>query len=219
MFIRTGLAVSIASFGIVTTAFAQQTFAPNPFTDVPKTSIYYEAIENLRVNNVLKGYDDGTFRPTARVNRAEFVKLITNPYILDTGRLNECLTKQLPPNAKTIFFSDVPRDSWYGPELCFSKIKGLVSGYPDGTFQPGNYISFVEAAKIIVSTFALQTTTDETDQKWYKPYVQKLDELNAIPTSISRFAQPMTRGQVAEILFRLKTNRTNKASKTYGDLR
>lgn len=196
-----------------------QNFAENPFTDVPTSHANYQAIEHLRTNNVLKGYTDGTFKPEARINRAEFVKLITNPYILNTEELNGCVDKHIGENDMTVFFPDVRRDSWYAAEVCLAKVSKLINGYPDGTYKPGEYISFVEAAKIIASTFAFQTTTDPTDERWYKPYVEKLDEENAIPTTISEFAGKITRGEMAEILFRLKTNNTTKASRTYSNLR
>lgn len=219
MFVRSSIAAALASASLVTTAFAQQTFAPNPFTDVPKNSTYYEAIEHLRSKNVLKGYEDGTFKPNARINRAEFVKLIANPYILDTERLNDCITTEMREDDQTVFFPDVRRDSWYASEVCLAKTKQIISGYPDGTFQPGNYVNFVEAAKIIASTFSLQATTDEANEQWYKPYVEKLDELNAIPTSINTFAGPITRGEMAEMLYRLKMKNTTKASQSYGGIR
>lgn len=197
----------------------QPTFAPNPFTDVPAKSSYFEAIEYLRKNNVLKGYEDGTFRPEARINRAEFVKLITNPFILDTERLNGCLEAELDDSDMTVFFPDVLRDSWYGPEVCLAKVKKLINGYPDGYFRPGEYTSFVEAAKIVASTFVLQTTTDPEDERWFMPYVNKLSEDRAIPTTISTFDQTITRGEMAEMLYRLKTNTTNRPSRTASQLR
>lgn len=200
-------------------AFAETTFATDPFTDVPKSSPYFEAVDYLRKNNVLKGYEDGTFKPEARINRAEFVKLIANPFILDTERLNECLVEEMDEEDQTVFFPDVARDSWYAPEVCLAKTKKLISGYPDGTFQPGQYISFVESAKIIVSTFALQRDPEPENEKWYQPYVDKLSEARAIPTGISTFDQTITRGEMAEMLYRLKTNTTNRPSKTAGQLR
>lgn len=213
-------AAGIAANLIAQSAFAQgDTFAPNPFTDVPENHINYQAIEFLRQNNVLKGYTDGTFKPDARINRAEFVKLIANPFILDTERLNECLNQELDEDDQTVFFPDVRRDSWYAPELCLAKVLKLVDGYPDGTFKPGEYINFVEAAKIIVGTFALQTSEEPTGEFWYRKYVNVLSERNAIPTSVARFDEPVTRGEMAEMLFRLKTHNTVKPSRNASDLR
>jgi len=200
-------------------ASAETTFSTDPFTDVPENSQYYTAIEYLRTNNVLKGYEDGTFKPEARINRAEFVKLIANPFILDTQRLNDCMTEEMDEDDQTVFFPDVARDSWYAREVCLAKTKKLISGYPDGTFQPGQYISFVESAKIIVSTFALQRDPEPENEKWFMPYVEKLSEVRAIPTTVSTFDQTITRGEMAEMLYRLKTNTTNRASKTSGQLR
>lgn len=202
-----------------TTSVSAQLFAPDPFTDVPESSPYHEAIEHLRTNNVLKGYQDGTFRPEARINRAEFVKLIANPYILDTARLNECLNEELDEDDQTVFFPDVRRDSWYAREVCLAKVKQLIDGYPDGTYRPGEYISFVEAAKILGNTFVMQTNPEPNDERWFMPYVNKLSEVRAIPTSIRTFDQTLTRGEMAEMLFRLKTQSTNRPSRTASQIR
>ncbi len=201
-------------------AFAQETTWPTkPFSDVPTSHAFYEGIEYLRQQKVLKGYEDGTFRPDARINRAEMVKLIANPFILDTARLNDCLTSNMDEDDETIFYSDVRRDAWYGAELCLAHTKKIVSGYPDNTYQPGNNLNFAEAAKIIVGTFALQTKTSETDERWFVPYVDALAERRAIPTSIDRFDDVITRGQMAEIMYRLKADKENLPSKTTAQIK
>lgn len=205
---------ALLSTVLTVTAASAQTFAPNPFSDVPEKSPYYTAIEYLRNNNVLKGSTDGTFRPDARINRAEFVKLITNPFILDTQQLHQCLNEELEEDDQTVFFSDVRRDSWYAAEVCLAKIRRIIDGYPDGTFRPGDYTSFVETAKILANTFAFQTNPEPGDEQWYEAYVEKLSENRAIPTSIRTFDQTITRGEMAEMLWRLKTNTTNRPSKT-----
>jgi hypothetical protein len=220
----TSLPLRFAAIGILSASFATLAgaqalpYAPNPFTDVPTTHANYEAIEALRLNKVLRGYDDGTFKPDSRINRAEFIKLITNPYILDTERLNECLRESLPEEATTVFFRDVPRDVWYAAELCHAFVTKLVNGYPDGTFKPGNQVNFVEAAKILSNVFSMNTE-EEPGEQWYRPYVQRLSEKNAIPHSVDKFASIITRGEMAEILFRLKNNRTDKPSTSYSNLR
>lgn len=201
-------------------AFAQETTWPTqPFSDVSASSTHYTAIEYLRQQKVLKGYTDGTFRAEARINRAEMVKLIANPFILDTSRLNECLTANVAVDTMTVFYPDVSIDTWYAAELCLTHTKKIISGYPDGTFQPGNYVNFVEAAKIIVGTFALQTDTDDTDQRWFIPYVNVLSKHSAIPTSINTFDQVITRGEMAEIMYRLKADKVNLASKTTAQIK
>lgn len=211
---------SVSAFLSSNMAFAADTTWPTkPFSDVPTSNAHYTAVEYLRQQKVLKGYDDGTFRPLTRINRAEMVKLIANPFILDTGRLNDCMKDNLSASGSNIFFSDVQRDAWYGAELCLAHVKKIIDGYPDGTFGPSNNLNFVEAAKIIVSTFALQTDTDPNDQRWFVPYVNALAAHHAIPTSIKRFDQIMTRGEMAEIMYRLKADKENLASQTTANIK
>ena len=150
-----------AAMLVATTAFAQPApFASKPFSDVPTTHPNYDAIEYLRKYNVLRGYLDGTFRPSTRINRAEIIRLITNPYILSGERVNDCINRTFGPNLPdTIYFPDVKRDAWYAEDVCIATLKHLVNGYPDGTFKPARNIIFVEAAKIILNTFSDRKST------------------------------------------------------------
>ncbi|HBH20261.1 MAG TPA: hypothetical protein DEB30_00645 [Candidatus Peribacter riflensis] len=203
------------------TALAQQdtAFSENPFTDVPVNSTYYQSIEYLRTQNVLKGYLDGTFRPATRINRAEFVHFVVNPFIVDTNNMSDCLRANVPTGVNTVFFSDVARDSWYATDVCFAKMNAIIDGYPNGTYGPANSINFVEAAKIICNVFSLSIEAKDTGEFWYRPYVQRLSDLRAIPVSITRFDQTMTRGEMAEIVYRLKVSERNKTSATISNLR
>ncbi len=195
------------------------TFSQTKFTDVPESSSYYEGIEYLRTHNVLKGYLDGTFKPNTRINRAEFVMFVVNPLILDTNDMSSCLNDSLPAAATSVYFPDVARDSWYATQVCFAKNKHLIDGYPDGTYRPAENINFVEAAKIISNVFALDVAKDVTGEFWYRPYVQRLSDLHAIPATVTRFDQTLTRGEMAEIVYRLKADREDKASTSIGDIK
>lgn len=215
------LSLLIGSLLFGGSALAQQdtAFSQNPFTDVPANSTYFQSIEYLRTQNVLKGYLDGTFRPSTRINRAEFVHFVINPFILDTNNMSACIKENVSSAASHVFFSDVPRDEWYSIDVCFAKTKDLINGYPDGTYRPANSINFVEAAKIISNVFSLNIEKDETEEFWYRPYVQRLSDLHAIPVSITRFGQTMTRGEMAEIVYRLKVNATDRPSAIISNLR
>ena len=216
--LRIGVATSMLLMSGM--AFAQDTtFSQKPFTDVPANSAGYEGIEYLRSHNVIKGYADGTYKPDTRINRAEFVMLVTNPFILDTNDMNECLKTHIPEDMETVFFPDVAKSVWYAAPVCFATVSNIVDGYPDGTFRPGESINFVEAAKIISNVFSIQVKDEADGEFWYRPYVQSLSDLHAIPTSITRFDQILTRGEMAEILYRLKADRMDKASATIGSIK
>ncbi len=199
-------------------ALAQNPFPTEPFSDVPASHANYEAVEYLRQNKVLRGYLDGTFVPDRRISRAEFVKLVTNPFVLDTARMTECLQRDYPDTSVSVF-KDVPRDTWYINELCHARAMRIVDGYPDGNFRPNAYINVAEAAKILSNVFRYEIAKEDQGELWYKPYVEYLAKLNAIPTSVKTLSQPLKRGEMAEMLYRLKANRTDKAGQPYSNMK
>lgn len=202
-------------------ALAQGTspaFADKPFTDVPEGSTYYEGIEYLREGNVLTGYEDGSFKPNNRLNRAEFAKLIANPFIMRNVRVTDCLSENIPEDDDTVYFPDVRRDAWYAPAVCSVYVAKIVNGYDDGTYKPNRTINVAEAMKMLASTFAFDTKVEPND-KWYMPYARALAERNAIPTSIVNFSEPITRGEMAEMLYRLKAQRSDKSSRSLSTIR
>lgn len=210
-----------ATLSMATSAFAQGTspaFADKPFTDVPKGSAGYEGIEFLRNGNVLTGYEDGTFKPDNRLNRAEFAKLIANPFILRNARVTDCMNENVKPEDQTVFFSDVQRDAWYAPAVCTVKVSKIVNGYDDGTYKPNRTINVAEAMKMLASTFAYDIVTEPNDE-WFMPYARALAERHAIPSSINNFSDPITRGEMAEILYRLKADRKDKTSQSLSNIR
>jgi hypothetical protein len=216
---RAAAAMTLLSMASV--ALAQGTspaFADKPFTDVPQGSAGYEGIEYLRNGNVLTGYADGTFKPDNRLNRAEFAKLIANPFILKNSRVNDCLNENVKEGDMTVFFPDVQRDAWYAPSVCTVKVAKIVDGYDDGTYKPNRTINVAEAMKMLASTFAFDTKA-EPDDDWYMPYARALAERHAIPTSINNFSAPITRGEMAEILYRLKADRQDKAAQSLSNIR
>lgn len=212
---RSFLFTIIGFLSFTGSALAQNTtttFSNQAFTDVSVTNDNYEAIEYLRTQNVVKGYEDGTFRPNTVINRAEFVEFVINPFILDTSGMGNCVDANTSDSATQVFFSDVSKDAWYAENVCFVKIHGIVDGYPDGTFKPADSINFVEAAKIISNVFSLNLDANETGEFWYRPYVQSLSSLHAIPANIRRLSQTLSRADMAQIVYRLKVDSTDEVS-------
>jgi len=81
-------------------------------------------INQLAQRNLIRGYPDGTFRPNAPVNRAEFAALLLN------------LFPDILPVRKTLDFSDVPTTYWAYKVIQKVTESGFLSGYPDRTFKP-----------------------------------------------------------------------------------
>jgi hypothetical protein len=154
------------------------------FRDVSGTHVYSDGIEYVRTNEIVSGYPDGTYKPDSNINRAEFTKIIMGAVMPTSVSGTYC-------------FPDI-RNEWFAPYVCGAKKKGIIKGYPDGSFKPGQNISFAEAAKIIISAFG---ETVESDEIWYKPYVDRMGQKKAIPGSITTFDKNISRGEMAEIIW------------------
>jgi len=171
------------------------------FPDVSSTHDNFDAIEYVQAQGIVAGYPDGTFKPNQKINRAEFTKIIMEAAFPGISKGSDC-------------FPDVLKE-WFAKYICEAKLKNIIGGYPDGTFRPDQDISFVEAAKIIVLTLGYEVGADDV---WFKPFVDALAERNAIPLSITDFNQYITRGEMAEMIYRLKADITDKPSTSYNKL-
>ena len=108
-----------------------------PFTDLPFASDNH-CIASLSVIGLLRGYEDGSFRPDNPISRAECVVLLS--------RLIE-----VPAGSST--FSDVPETHWASSAISAGTSAGWLAGYPDGTFRPDQNITRLEAVKMIITAF------------------------------------------------------------------
>ncbi len=175
------------------------------FSDVPSVHPNAQAIAYVQERGIVSGYADGTFRPDQTINRAELLKILVLSVRPPTPDFRCTFTRHFP---------DVDENSWYGTYLCsvLWDPDAWVEGYPDGTFRPAAPVNFVETAKILDK--ALDFTGAE-GAVWYEAYVRALADRQAIPLSITRLDQYITRGELAEMIYRLRAVVTDKPSRTY----
>lgn len=105
------------------------------------------AINSLAVRGVVNGFPDGTFGPDQVVTRAQFVSLLA-----------AALQWPAPESAPT-FKDSVP--DWARPAVAAAVSRGVVSGYPDGTFAPDARITRSEMAVMINRALGLSETQDK----------------------------------------------------------
>ncbi len=201
-------------------ALAAPFLGTSSFRDVPDNSPYVEAIEYARDHDIVQGYDDGTFRPDALLNRAEFTKIVVAT-VEDATDITECMRNAQPDffYSSPFLFADTPVKAWYLPYLCQAKLQHIIDGYPDGTFRAARFINLAEAAKILSHSFALPETpaTDE-NIPWYVPSIDALAAAHALPTDLENVDSVITRGQMVEMIYRLHAHITDKPSATYESL-
>lgn len=181
------------------------------FSDVNEDHLNYGAIQYVAEQGIVEGYPDGTYKPDQPINRAEFTKiLVGSAYDYDPAQ---------DPAGYDIYstagltFTDIEDQAWYVPFLRTAVNENVIEGYPDGTFKPDQNVNFAEAAKIIVESFGYDY--DDDADVWYKGYVDVLADRRAIPVSITSFDEEITRGEMAEMIYRLKTIDVTKDTTSY----
>lgn len=174
-----------------------------PYYDVESDHENWDGIMYLWETNVMRGYANHSFLPDQKINRAEFLKVVMFDHMnLASG--GGC-------------FGDVAEE-WFAPFVCYAKGLGFVSGYADGNFRPEQSVTFVEAAKLMVNSYGLIVPKLETEN-WYDLYVAALEEKGAIPMSIERLGQEITRGEMAEMIWRVKAGVSELPSREVEELR
>ncbi len=189
--------VAVSDFGEV----KSPSLKPEIFSDIPGSHTYSTAIKYLKDNNIVKGYEDGTFRPDNTLNRAEALKLI-----LEANSI-------FAESSENSSFSDVSNTAWFAPYIQTALKREIVKGYPDGSFKPGNTVSRAEFLKMAIATgdFPLPEITsdpypDIAKEVWYAPYFAFARDQKLLRTSTGNTAIPnglITRGEAAEIIYKL----------------
>jgi len=181
------------------------------FSDIDPSYIYYDAVTYVKESGIVNGYSNGTYGPENNINRAEFLKIIVEA-TYEREEIDDCIQNNDTGAWDNVFFPDVPKSDWYAKYVCLGKIKAIIKGDEDGFFRPADKINFVEAAKIIVQSFRYAERVGET-APWYKKYISALVERRAIPISIRATDSFLTRGEMAEMIYRLKEEITDKPFK------
>jgi plastocyanin len=107
------------------------------FSDVPATHAFYRYVETAVQHGIISGYSDGTFRPGNNVTRGQLAKIV----VLGRG------WTLLNPTQPT--FSDVYSDNAFFRHIETAVQRGIISGYGDATFRPGNNATRGQLSKII----------------------------------------------------------------------
>ncbi len=104
---------------------------------------YWPAITWGGRNKVLWGYGDGNYGPEDPITREQLATLLWRY----AGQ---------PETSAQLSFTDAAQTSDYAKQaLAWASQHGVITGYPDGTFQPQGYTSRAEAAQMIMRYFNL----------------------------------------------------------------
>lgn len=90
---------------------------------------------------------------------------VVGPTATPTPRRTATVPGPVPTQAATpvscgISFSDVEPPAWFYNYIMWMACNGVVNGYPDGTFRPGNSATRGQIVKIVVGAYNLPIRTD-----------------------------------------------------------
>ena len=130
----------------------------NPFTDVKKTSWYYDSVGEVYEAGLMVGRTDTTFAPDEKMTRAEFVCVI--------GRLVETDFDEYIGQTE---FSDVRLESdsqkWFSKYVYWADANEIMVG-SDGKFRPNDPITREEICCVLIRLADyLNFTLDKTETK------------------------------------------------------
>jgi hypothetical protein len=98
------------------------------FPDVPWDQWAFGYVEWCRDRDIVRGYDDGTYRPGEAVNRAQMAVYMARSMAGGDA--------DVPTGPAVATFPDVPTDHWAFKYVEYCVGQGVVAGYPDGTYRP-----------------------------------------------------------------------------------
>lgn len=168
-----------------------------PGSSVDLYAVWKDA-ETESHNAYISGYPDGTVGPDKTVTRAEAATMFYNLLADKNG------------DAKT--FVDVPANQWYAKAVTTLAGKGVISGYPDGTFQPNASITraefvamamnFANADKGIACSFS-----DVPQNMWYYGVIAGATQngwISGYPDGTFGPDRYVTRAEVTSVINRIE---------------
>jgi hypothetical protein len=139
-------AVVLLFFVAVVGLGAGTALAWTDISDSDWTSAY--GITASQAATVASGYQDGAFKPTAAVTRAQFTKMAVVAFSLDNTSTTD-----------TVSFSDVSSDQYHYSWIENAVGSGLISGFSDESFRPDSVITRQQANSILGKYLAQQELT------------------------------------------------------------
>ncbi|NLB91760.1 MAG: S-layer homology domain-containing protein, partial [Clostridiales bacterium] len=180
---------------IVSTFTVPVSAAKKKFKDVTANKWYYSIVENLAGLGIINGYPDGTFKPDNKVERQHVcVMVMKGAGIKNSG--------------KKANFPDVPKTSEFSSFIATMADKGIVNGFPDGTFKPKSPVTRGQAAVMIAKAFGLKSAMDIEDFRdtvghYAANHIRILNShgvINGYPDGAFKPNAPVTRAEISKMI-------------------
>lgn len=158
----------------------------------------WENAETESHSAYISGYPDGTVGPDKTITRAEAATMFYN-----------LLTDK---NGDSKAFTDVPTNQWYTKAVTTLAGKGIISGYPDGTFKPNALITRAEFVTMAMNFANADKGTacnfpDVPQNMWYYGAIAGATQngwISGYPDGTFGPDRYITRAEVASVINRME---------------
>ncbi|MCF7836818.1 S-layer homology domain-containing protein [Candidatus Gracilibacteria bacterium] len=188
--------IALAAFLIFSTVLA--------FSDIGPKNSHKVAIDYLQKHGIVAGFADGEFKANQSITRAELAKILVKVRGIqtDTKRFRNC-------------FPDVGAE-WFAVFVCQAKHQEWIAGYPNSTFQPANFLNRAEAVKIILTALGVglddfSQFPDVVSTDWFAIFAATTHSQNLLDVTKFQANRAITRGEVAETIFRILVTKDSGA--------
>ncbi len=132
------------------------------YTDIETVAAneYADAINLVTDLKYMEG-DEGGFRPEDGLTRAEAAKLIT--YMVLDADAAKAFGEMRVTSAP---FEDVAASFWAASYISFCKQRGFIAGYGDGNFGPGDKLTGIQFAKMLLATKGYGAKGEYVGEGW-----------------------------------------------------
>lgn len=176
------------------------------FLDVDVTHPYFYALSYLQEKDIIQGYphqDGVVFRPLQPILRSEALKMLY-------------LSAEKPVlTAREDIFPDVPVGAWFAPFVEKAYREGVIQGFEDGNFRPDYQVNRAEFLKMLFLTFEAPLPDQKPGETWYQRFFEVAWKWNILDSEVLSPADPLTRGEVADYLYRAKIVSLENFEKPY----
>jgi parallel beta-helix repeat protein len=134
-----------------------------------------EFVRGLASQGMITGFEDGTFRPDAKMSRAQYAALLANTF-------------NPLPKREAANFSDLPANFWAAPAIQRVYRGGLMAGFQGGTFQPNQNVTRIQVLLALVNALGLPSGNSNV--------LSRYEDAAAIPAQTQGSIASATQAQI-----------------------
>lgn len=187
--------------GLLAVALLTCSASAMSFPDVPKDSNYSTAIQYVSELGIMVGDSNGNFNPNGIVNRAEMATIVCR------------VLGQTENLSKSNVFTDVPMEHWANANIGKASELGIIGGYGNGKFGPGDQVTFEQAVTMVVRAIG-EGDRANSNGGYPNGYLLVAQEKNLLNGIQAKQGQGLVRGSVAVLLYNYYITQNNPGTST-----